>query len=621
LAGGKEWYSGIYRSTDLGKTWEHAYFDTINMDLQIKYLGAAGRALFASTKNGGFLRSLDCGRTWVELNNRPPLKSFYWLAALTVFGDYTYFASKMGGGIIRSRDLGETWESLNAGLVDTSVYALAVSGNTIYAGTYNSGVLISNDSGKTWRKSDSGLPDIVNPSFAGKPTVEDILVLPNGILIATGDGLFLSNSDGTNWEKVLVNPKINLLAVDKLLMSTSGKSFAATPRGIFCSATAQSWQVCNSGLQADIIESISLYSNRLIASSYYWSVFSSDNNGQTWLSITPEPIIPSASVTYSGKNCLYIAGTQSILRARNTDFNWEPFSQNLQSRINGYVFSIVELDTFVFASGESGILRRGPQDTSWTDITGPLNRGALSLATNNGRLFAAGALGVWVSDDYGMTWQNKINITDGGFKSIVAQEGEAYAAWGVGTAGSIYRSFDNGNNWQEMAFQLPRMEELALRGNSLFAATLGFGVYASHDSSRTWTQINDGLTNPVVQCLAGNDSFLFAGTVGSSVFKLNLAHPNSCKQGIAPPKSTMSLDVCRISSGIFRVKYRTGAYGPVRIMLYNVAGRRMSRLLAETQPAGAYEILMKLPSHATGSGILELETRNMKKSCFLLYAR
>lgn len=90
----------------------------------------------------------------------------------------------------------------------------------------------------------------------------------------------------------------------------------------------------------------------------------------------------------------------------------------------------------------------------------------------------------------------------------------------AGTNVGVARSVDNGDSWE---FDLPGRAVLALAINDaghIFAGTIGRGVYRSTDQGETWSEVNNGLTMPLVLALIINsDQHLFAGTYFGGVFR------------------------------------------------------------------------------------------------------
>jgi len=99
--------------------------------------------------------------------------------------------------------------AVNFGLTDTKIWALAVSGTSLFAGTYRGGVFLSTNNGKSWTAASSGLP---------KNTEINCLGASGTYLFAgTDEGVFLSTNDGKSWTVVNKglpeNTEVNCLAV------------------------------------------------------------------------------------------------------------------------------------------------------------------------------------------------------------------------------------------------------------------------------------------------------------------------------------------------------------------------------------------------------------------------
>ena len=85
--------------------------------------------------------------------------------------------------------------------------------------------------------------------------------------------------------------------------------------------------------------------------------------------------------------------------------------------------------------------------------------------------------------------------------------------------GGVFRSTDNGENWEEVNQGVITTDVRALAVNpsgDIFAGTYpSFGVYRSTDNGETWTAVNEGLTCGNIWSLAINpDGDIFAGTAG-----------------------------------------------------------------------------------------------------------
>ena len=67
--------------------------------------------------------------------------------------------------------------------------------------------------------------------------------------------------------------------------------------------------------------------------------------------------------------------------------------------------------------------------------------------------------------------------------------------------GGVFRSTDNGNNWEAVNDGLTvgaGINALIAVGGNIFAGAYGEGVFRSTDNGETWAQANNGLTAPFV---------------------------------------------------------------------------------------------------------------------------
>jgi len=133
---------GLYRSTDLGTTWQQITSDVSN--------GSEGRIAFASrddtlyaggSSSGAFI-STDNGGFWEE-----HVTDLYTQITSYAFVDTVMFAGhSFNAGVSRSMDGGRVWESVGSGLW---VNKLASSGTTLLAAT-EGGMYVSSDFGASW---------------------------------------------------------------------------------------------------------------------------------------------------------------------------------------------------------------------------------------------------------------------------------------------------------------------------------------------------------------------------------------------------------------------------------------------------------------------------------------
>ena len=224
--------------------------------------------LFAGT-NGGVFLSTDNGTSW----NNAGLTSI--VSALAVSGN-TLFAGLYTGGVYYSNDNGTSWNADTNGLANLFVRALAISGPTRFAGTFGGGVFRA-DVGP-WVSSNNGMTNTQVYSFAFSTS---------NFFAGTGAGVFLSN-DGTVW-----TPDTNGLGNNQVYsLAASGYTlFAGTNgRGIFRSIdNGGTWSADTNGLINYNGSSLYVYALAFAGTNIFagtgGGVYLSTNNGASWIAV------------------------------------------------------------------------------------------------------------------------------------------------------------------------------------------------------------------------------------------------------------------------------------------------------------------------------------------------
>ncbi len=176
---------------------------------------ARAGTILAGTTDGVF-RSDDLGRTWQAASTGLAHRHVRWMAFHPDRAGYEFVGTEPAA-IFVSRDGGATWSERPevAQLRDTYRWSLPYSpaagcvrgfafhGQRAYAAVEVGGVLRSDDGGATWRMA-SQVGDrapLVHPdvhAIAGHPTSPDLVVAP------TGGGFYRSRDGGGTWERLYV---------------------------------------------------------------------------------------------------------------------------------------------------------------------------------------------------------------------------------------------------------------------------------------------------------------------------------------------------------------------------------------------------------------------------------
>lgn len=158
---------------------------------------------------------------------------------------------------------------------------------------------------------------------------------------------------------------------------------------------------------------------------------------------------------------------------------------------------------------------------SWSRVTDVPNGPVYAFTEHEGILFATTDSVLYRTLDSGRQWSPTPSQPPSNLLNSVFSHG---ASFYVGTLGDgAFRSIDTGRTWQQASEGLSgsakHIVQIAARGESLYAATNGDGIYAL--ANDRWTAYHAGLFQFGATSIAANDSTLVAG-IGSYVFARSL---------------------------------------------------------------------------------------------------
>jgi len=122
-------------------------------------------------------------------------------------------------------------------------------------------------------------------------------------------------------------------------------------------------------------------------------------------------------------------------------------------------------------------------------------------------------------------WKRVVALAPEAFFVLHSSEGQLYAA----STDRIYRSPDAGDTWAELSqvhqHQDDEITDLLIHNGIFFVSTLLHGCYLSADHGQTWQPSNtglEGLGSQNISALARRGDVLYAATYGSGVFARSL---------------------------------------------------------------------------------------------------
>ena len=235
-------YTGYYRSTDSGATWENLLGIYTNASIAVSPDFAQDQTVFVTGEDSGELqRSADAGDTWQEILSWDRSRGANLIALPPDYPGNGRLFIGTWQGFWFSPDDGTTWQQAATGLVDGySLVSLKVSPDFVADQTliavaswsdaaYHqySGVFKSVDAGVNWALVNTGVPDeplrdvAFSPNFASDQTA----------YLITEHDLYRSLTGGSSWTVVGAPPEMPTL--QKVLVDSSDHVFVSSETGVW----------------------------------------------------------------------------------------------------------------------------------------------------------------------------------------------------------------------------------------------------------------------------------------------------------------------------------------------------------------------------------------------------
>lgn len=225
--------SGLFGSTDAGRTWTPRNYGNTNTDGVIAVAPSNPQVLYAAGFSGAIgivKRSVDGGASWNNANSAEA--SFTFASAIAVdLADANRAYLSTSSGLRRTTDGGQHWAPVAGGLPAGGTGRLAIDPAT-------PGTAYVVASGALWRSVDGVAWQPLAALPAGTP--RDVLVDPQRsatLYAATDQGVFRSLDAGASWQPFsdgLPNRRVNGLAIDRGHLAL----YAATDGGLAVAALA-----------------------------------------------------------------------------------------------------------------------------------------------------------------------------------------------------------------------------------------------------------------------------------------------------------------------------------------------------------------------------------------------
>jgi photosystem II stability/assembly factor-like uncharacterized protein len=482
------WSSGLLFSDNFGMDWLTS--NTDNMYNTIRTIYKQGGNLFAGLYGDGVFVSRDNGVNWRPINSG--LTETYVLS-LAAIGDNIY-AGTTGGvfkfnaiseewtniacpsnwanallakgnrlivgtlGVLIYNSLDGTWSDKSSGIENINVSSLCADSTRLYAGTESGGVFYSEDEGQTWYEMNAGLTDL-----------NVLAIYFNGARLFVGTeygGVYRFDYGQNKWQHSITGVSGTTVIS---FGSDLGCIYAGTENnGIYkMEDGGSSWIQKNSGLTFMNIHALIVHDGNVYAGTFQGGVFVSPDRGETWESIcTGLSDLNIIDFAVNGAS-LFAATSNGIFMYKKSSKSWIETSTYLTNKI---VHSLLVLGERLFAGTANGIFKQNNTDKSWVEISdGMTNKNVKDIVACGSNIIALTDGGLFILRDNGNTWEN-VNSTLNNIQALAAKDQFLFAST---TLFGIYMSDDYGVSWRWIGDMMTtgQITSLAVHGSELFVGT------------------------------------------------------------------------------------------------------------------------------------------------------
>jgi hypothetical protein len=465
---------------------------------------------------------------------------------------------------------------LQSGLDGTYVRTINLSGTNLFVGTSGDGIFRSTNEGTNWTPVNTGLTNLYVNAFTVSGT--------NLFSGTEGNGVFRSTNNGASWSatSALTDPYVYALA------NSGTNLFAgADGGGVYLSTNnGTSWTQVSSGLTNTRIRALTISGTNFFTGTFGGGVFLSTNNGTSW---TPA----STGLTNTYVNAITVSGTNlfastegGIFLSTNNGTTWTAASGGLT---NTYTHAIADFGTNLFAGTEDGVFLSTNNGTNWAQVsTGLTNTVIWALAVSGTYLFAG-------SNGNGV-WRRPLD-------QIIPVELISFTAFVSGN--SVTLRWTTATELNNLGFEVQRSIE-----NKDWNAIVFVGGKGTTTSSQNYSCVDNSVSLGKyfyrLKQIDFDGSFSFSDVIEVDLsvptdFVLEQNYPN-------PFNPTTTIDFLIVKAEFVSLK------------VYNLLGNEVATLVNEEKSAGKYTINFNAASLSSGTYFYKIQAGSFidtKKMIFL----
>jgi photosystem II stability/assembly factor-like uncharacterized protein len=501
MEGDRPFASGIYKTTDAGRTW-NLLPETKGKAIWSIALFPGNPDIVAAGAADGVYLSRDAGDHWQRnspaenLDLRPVVSlAFDPSNRAVLYAGTTHLPWRTGDG-------GSSWKSIHTGMLDDSdVFSIQVDPKNpalIYASAC-SGVYHSSDGAAHWSKFATP-PGAFRTYFVALDPAHE-----HHIFAGTTEGLLRSDDDGRSWREVSQHA-IKAIAFDPFLPERI--FFASTTGGILVSSDGgKNLRDSNFGFSNRNFTVLTGAGKVVYANSVYepgsGGVYRTEDLGLRWSRSGNEPAgheILSMTAAPDQPATLFAAGYHGLLKSTDAGKTWA-LQKGFAIPDAGRITALVALSASRLLVASDQALFRATDAGIWKPVTLPGAASGIQALQRSGKATVAAlkAREAFASTDAGVTWKRCGDPSSSAVWYGLAFDhlpgSMANAAALAATSEGLFRSYDDCGSWIKVEQGL-QAETVAVvlyhptRPGEAFASQ-GGRVFHSIDGGDHWLAVDD----------------------------------------------------------------------------------------------------------------------------------